>query len=134
MCIRDRLLPRVQHGGRTVLADAFGEAGVRVVEVAAYDSRCPEHMAEPAATALAAGAVDAIAFTSGKTATHTAQLMEMRFGSEWKQHLNGVAVVSIGPQTSRSCSEHFGRVDAEADPHDLEGLVEACTQAIQRKS
>ena len=29
------LLPRVQHGGRTVLADAFGEAGVRVVEVAA---------------------------------------------------------------------------------------------------
>jgi uroporphyrinogen-III synthase len=91
-------------------------------------------MAEPAATALAAGAVDAIAFTSGKTATHTAQLMEMRFGGEWKQHLNGVAVVSIGPQTSRSCSEHFGRVDAEADPHDLEGLVEACTQAIQRKS
>jgi uroporphyrinogen-III synthase len=116
------------------LADAFGEAGVRVVEVAAYDSRCPEHMAEPAATALADGAVDAIAFTSGKTATHTAQLMEKRFGSEWKQHLNGVAVVSIGPQTSRSCREHFGRVDAEADPHDLEGLVEACTQAIQSKS
>jgi uroporphyrinogen-III synthase len=48
--------------------------------------------------------------------------------------LNGVAVVSIGPQTSRSCREHFGRVDAEADPHDLEGLVEACTQAMQSKS
>lgn len=128
------LLPRVQHGGRTVLADAFGEAGVRVVEVAAYDSRCPEHMAEPAATALADGAVDAIAFTSGKTALHTAQLMEKRFGSGWEQHLNGVAVVSIGPQTSRSCHEHFGRVDAEADPHDLEGLVNACTQVMQSKS
>ena len=128
------LLPRVQHGGRTVLADAFGEAGVRVVEVAAYDSRCPEHMAEPAATALFDGAVDAIAFTSGKTALHTALLMEKRFGSGWKQHLHGVAVVSIGPQTSRSCHEHFGRVDAEADPHDLEGLVNACTQVMQSKS
>ncbi|NDD69549.1 MAG: uroporphyrinogen-III synthase, partial [Synechococcaceae bacterium WB9_4xC_028] len=29
------LLPRVQSGGRTVLAEAFGEAGARVVEVAA---------------------------------------------------------------------------------------------------
>jgi hypothetical protein len=59
-----------------------------------------------------------------KPASHTAQLMKKRFGSEWKQHLIGVAVVSIGPQTSRSCRENFGRVDAEADPHDLEGLVE----------
>ena len=36
------LLPRVQTGGRTLLADAFGEAGVRVVEVAAYESGCPD--------------------------------------------------------------------------------------------
>ena len=106
----------------------------RVVEVAAYDSRCPEHIAEPAAIALADGEVDVIAFTSGKTASHTAQLMGKRFGSGWEEQLNGVAVVSIGPQTSQSCHEHFGRVDAEADPHDLEGLVNACTQAIQRKS
>jgi uroporphyrinogen-III synthase len=91
-------------------------------------------MAEPAAMALADGAVDAIAFTSGKTASHTAQLMKKRFGPGWEQHLNGVAVVSIGPQTSRSCHQHFGRVDAEAAPHDLEGLVEACTQAIQSNS
>ena len=41
------LLPRVQSGGRTLLADAFGEAGVRVVEVAAYESGCPATMPEP---------------------------------------------------------------------------------------
>ena len=67
------LLPRVQSGGRTVLADAFGEAGVRVVEVAAYESRCPDGMPEATAAALSAGDVDAIAFSSGKTAQHTAQ-------------------------------------------------------------
>ena len=49
------LLPRVQSGGRTLLADAFGEAGVRVVEVAAYESGCPATMPEPTATALEGG-------------------------------------------------------------------------------
>ena len=43
------------------------------------------------------------------------------------------AVVSIGPQTSLRCKELLGRVDAEASPHDLDGLVEACVQAIQRR-
>ena len=55
------LLPRVQSGGRTVLAEAFGEAGVRVVEVAAYESLCPETMPEITARALAERAVAVIA-------------------------------------------------------------------------
>lgn len=128
------LLPRVQSGGRTVLAEAFGEAGARVVEVAAYESRCPDSLPEATAAALAAGAVDAITFSSGKTVQHTAQLLEQQFGSKWAQQLNGVALVSIGPQTSHTCRERMGRVDAEADPHDLDGLVAACAQALQGRA
>ena len=124
------LLPRVQSGGRTVLADAFGEAGVRVVEVPAYESRCPETMPEATAMALSAGEVDAITFSSGKTAIHTAQLLRQRFGSDWQPLMASLKVVSIGPQTSLSCREHFGRIDAEADPHDLDGLVQACCTAL----
>jgi uroporphyrinogen-III synthase len=41
-----------------------------------------------------------------------------------------VALVSIGPQTSQSCLQTLGRVDAEADPHDLDGLVAACKRAL----
>ena len=89
-------------------------------------------MPEPTAAALEQGNVDAIAFSSGKTAEHTAQLLEQRFGSGWAERLEGVKVISIGPQTSRSCRQYFGRVDAEADPHDLEGLTEACAQAMQK--
>ncbi|MEY3751171.1 MAG: hypothetical protein RLZZ186_1590 [Cyanobacteriota bacterium] len=124
------LLPRVQSGGRTLLAEAFGEAGARVVEVAAYESRCPDSLPETTAAALAAGAVDAITFSSGKTVQHTAHLLEQQFGAAWRQQLEGVALVSIGPQTSRSCRERLGRVDAEADPHDLDGLVAACAQVL----
>jgi uroporphyrinogen-III synthase len=127
------LLPRVQSGGRTVLAEAFGEAGARVVEVAAYESRCPEALPAAAAAALAEGSVDAITFSSGKTVQHTAQLLEQQFGPTWQQQLQGVALVSIGPQTSHSCRDLLGRVDAEADPHDLDGLVAAYAEALQGK-
>jgi uroporphyrinogen-III synthase len=127
------LLPRVQSGGRTVLAEAFGEAGARVVEVAAYESRCPAALPAATATALAAGAVDAITFSSGKTVQHTAQLLEQQFGATWQQQLEGVALVSIGPQTSHTCRDLLGRVDAEAVPHDLDGLVRACVQALNNQ-
>ena len=125
------LLPRVQSGGRTVLAEAFGEAGVRVVEVAAYESGCPGTMPEITARALAERAVAVIAFSSGKTAQHTARLLEQHLDTPWLQQLEGVKLISIGPQTSLSCQKHFGRVDAEATRHDLEGLVTACCQAMQ---
>ena len=124
------LLPRVQSGGRTLLADVFAEAGVRVVEVAAYESRCPETMPEPTAEAIAAEDVDVICFSSGKTASHSAQLLLKRFGEQWSEYIATVKLISIGPQTSQSCHEHFGRVDAEADPHDLDGLVAACRDAF----
>ena len=125
------LLPRVQSGGRTLLAEAFGEAGVRVVEVAAYESRCPQAIPAATAEALAQGTVHAIAFSSGKTASHTAQLLRQHFGDDWISCLEPVKIVSIGPQTSRSCQTHFRRVDAEAQPHDLDGLIAACSQAMQ---
>ena len=127
------LLPRVQSGGRTVLAEAFGEAGARVVEVAAYESRCPAALPAATTAALAAGAVDAITFSSGKTVQHTAQLLEQQFGATWQQQLEGVALVSIGPQTSHTCRDLLGRVDAEAVPHDLDGLVRACVQALNNQ-
>ena len=127
------LLPRVQSGGRTLLAEAFGEAGSRVVEVAAYESRCPTSIPADTQKALENGEVDVISFSSGKTVTHTVQLLENALGSsETEQLFRKPAVVSIGPQTSKRCRELLGRVDQEATPHDLEGLVKACVQAMQR--
>lgn len=124
------LLPRVQSGGRTLLAEAFGSAGARVVEVPAYETRCPDGLPTNAVQALQQGTLSAITFSSGKTVRHCAQLLEGAFGPPWRQVLTGVKVVSIGPQTSQPCREVLGRVDAEAEPHDLKGLVSACVQAL----
>ena len=124
------LLPRVQSGGRTLLAEAFGEAGARVSEVAAYESRCPKDLPALTVAALEAGMAEAICFSSGKTVRHTVQLLEAQFGESWSEHISKLAVISIGPQTSAVCRELLGRVDAEADPHDLDGLVAACSRAL----
>lgn len=124
------LLPRVQSGGRTILGDAFAAAGARVVEVPAYESRCPQELPLATAAALRAGQVDALTFSSGKTVQHTCALLQHSFGGAWQEVLEGVALISIGPQTSARCLELLGRVDAEADPHDLQGLVRACVAGI----
>ncbi|MFO0017517.1 MAG: uroporphyrinogen-III synthase [Synechococcaceae cyanobacterium] len=120
------LLPRVQSGGRTLLAEAFAAAGGRVVEVAAYETRCPDSLPSEALLAFERRRIDAITFSSGKTVSHICQLLERCFGEGWRQQLEGVPLVSIGPQTSRRCLELLGRVDAQARPHDLTGLVSAC--------
>ena len=124
------LLPRVQSGGRTVLGDAFAEAGARVVEVAAYETRCPEGLPSAAQLALEQGRVDAITFSSGKTVSHTAAMLQAAYGEGWLEQLKGVAIISIGPQTSERCRQVLGRVEAEANPYDLTGLVHACSRAL----
>ena len=101
------LLPRVQSGGRTILAEAFGTLGMNIVEVAAYESRCPKTIPEETVIAFANGAVDAIAFTSGKTASNTAKLLKIVFGVDWRKKLQGVKIISIGPQTTLSCKKKF---------------------------
>jgi uroporphyrinogen-III synthase len=127
------LLPRVQSGGRTLLAEAFANAGARVVEVAAYETRCPDSMPSATVQALDQGRVEAITFSSGKTVTHTARLLEAAFGASWRERLAGIRVVSIGPATSERCRSELGQLDAEADLHDLEGLVEACSRALRAR-
>ncbi|MEB3266673.1 MAG: uroporphyrinogen-III synthase [Cyanobacteriota bacterium] len=124
------LLPRVQTGGRTLLAEAFAEAGARVVEVPAYDTRCPNGLPSAALAALEGRRLDGITFSSGKTVSHTCLMLERSFGASWPAMLADVRLVSIGPQTSERCRELLGRVDGEADPHDLDGLVAACGRAL----
>ena len=124
------LLPRVQSGGRTVLAKAFGKDGANIVEVAAYESCCPDNIPEETFKAIKSNTVDAIAFTSSKTALHTAQLLNKYFGEDWKNGLEKVELISIGPQTTLTIKELFGKVPKEANPHDLKGLTMSCINSL----
>jgi uroporphyrinogen-III synthase len=101
-----------------------------VVEVPAYETRCPESWPSGALLALERRQLAAITFSSGKTVEHTALLLERNFGPSWLERLEEARLISIGPQTSRRCRDLLGRVDAEADPHDLDGLLQACIRCL----
>lgn len=128
---RQLLLPRVQSGGRPLLAEQFRRQGATVVEAPAYESRCPATIPATAAAALAQGHVDVITFTSSKIVRNTVALLAAHLGERWRSRLAHAKVVSIGPETSHTCRALLGRVDAEANPHHMEALVAAAGRLFQ---
>tara|TARA_Y100001968_G_C19392986_1_gene736658 strand:- start:675 stop:1499 length:825 start_codon:yes stop_codon:yes gene_type:complete len=125
------LLPRVQTGGRTFLAKSFVNMGSLVTEVSAYESSCPLEIPRETYHKIDNLMIDAMLFTSGKIATNVASLMKKEFGNIWHDKLSKVKLISIGPQTSLSCIKNFRRVDKEANPHDLSGLIDACIDSFK---
>jgi uroporphyrinogen-III synthase len=118
---RKILFPRVETGGREVLVKQLVERGAEVVEVAAYESRCPKMIPPEALDALLRQAVDMITFASSKTVKNFDQLLK-----ETKDiSLDGICFASIGPQTSQTCRDLLGRVDVEAAEYTMDGLYQA---------
>ena len=121
------LFPRVESGGREVLIQEFTKLGAIVVEVAAYQSRCPVEVDAIALAALQSQQVDIITFASSKTVKYFCQLVGNSLPSGWQDR---VCIASIGPQTSATCRELLGKVDIEATEYTLPGLVAALELGI----
>ena len=119
------LFPRVESGGREVLVKAFRAGGAEVAEVPAYESGCPKQVDAGAIAAIRSGDLAAVTFASSKTVRHFVLLVQQALGEQWLAQLEGVAIASIGPQTSDECCKQFGRVDVEATEYTLEGLTHA---------
>jgi uroporphyrinogen-III synthase len=112
------LFPRAEtvRGG---LAEGLRARGWSVDEVVAYRTVAVDP--GPDAT-VAARRADAIAFTSSSTVDRTVELLGTA----------GIppVVVSIGPVTSGSARAAGIEVAAEANPHTLEGVVDALVAAL----
>lgn len=123
------LFPRVETGGREILVKEFIAKGAEVIEVAAYESRCPQAIAPAALDALQHQAVDIITFASSKTVKNFCQLIQP-YGDI---NLDGICIASIGPQTSKDCISLLGRVDIEAKEYTMSGLTEAIIQWAEER-
>ncbi|MCM0591419.1 MAG: uroporphyrinogen-III C-methyltransferase [Gloeotrichia echinulata DEX184] len=127
------LFPRVESGGREVLVKELTAKGVEVIEVAAYQSCCPSSIPASAELALKNHEIDIITFASSKTVEFFCQLTSNIFSDNAgvnqsdavKNYFAGVCIASIGPQTSKTCQNLFGRVDVEAEEYTLDGLTQA---------
>lgn len=116
------LLPRADIAG-PALSDELADAAWEVDEVEAYRTVAAEALPPGVAERLTDGEVDAVAFPSSSTVRNLVELLGGR-------PADGVVIVSIGPVTSETCRELGLRVDVEADPHDLDGLVAAVRRVL----
>lgn len=119
------LFPRVESGGRDVLVKELSEQEATVIEVAAYESRCPEKITPEVLEALQNHQVDLITFTSSKTVRNFCQLVGNVVDQLPENWLGGIAIASIGPETSKTCRMILGRCTIEAKEYTIDGLVSA---------
>ncbi|MBL8216828.1 MAG: uroporphyrinogen-III C-methyltransferase [Bryobacterales bacterium] len=113
------LMPRAAVA-RDVVPDALRQRGATVEIVDAYRNVVPASVPE--------GALDRkptwITFTSSSTVKNFLALAG-------REILDGVRIASIGPVTSETARKHGLTVTAEAQPHTIEGLVQAlCNTSI----
>ena len=115
------LLARAETA-RDVLADGLVARGYTVDVLAVYRT-VPVVPDAADVERVRAGEVDAITFTSSSTVTNFCDAVGALPAA-------GPAVLSIGPVTSQTARDRGLRVDAEAAPHTIDGLVEALLSAL----
>jgi len=118
----ERVLVVRPDEARDVLPEGLGARGHEVDVLAVY--RTVQATPDEAALArVRAGAVDAITFTSSSTVTNLCDLLGPVPDPQ-------PVVVSIGPVTSDAVRARGLRVDAEADPHTIGGVIDAVMAAL----
>jgi uroporphyrinogen-III synthase/uroporphyrinogen III methyltransferase/synthase len=113
---------------RDVIPDALRTARATVDVVDAYRNAMPESAPEQLRAGLEKG-IDAATFTSSSGVTH---LAEAARAAGVSFPFAGVAAISIGPITSQTLREAGWEPAAEANPHDVMGLIAAIAHRFDR--
>jgi uroporphyrinogen III methyltransferase/synthase len=114
------LLPRAAVA-RDLVPNELIRRGAHVDVVEAYRTVAPVDLAEHVVKAFARKP-HWVAFTSSSTVKHLEKAVE-------PGALQGIKIASIGPITSQTIRERGLEMDAEANPHTMEGLVAAIVGA-----
>jgi uroporphyrinogen III methyltransferase / synthase len=122
------LLPRAAQT-RDVLVTELRALGAQVTEVAAYATRKVEGGAARLAEALAAGAIDAVTFTSSSTARNFAEAFTEDERRAWRGR---VAVASIGPITAGTAAEYGLTTDIMPAEYTIPALARAIAEYFAR--
>jgi uroporphyrinogen-III synthase len=121
---RQRVLLARAAVARDVIPDALRAAGATVDIIDAYRNVLPAAAPQQLRHGYARG-LDAATFTSSSSVTHLAEAAQ---ASGIPFPFPNVPAISIGPVTSATLREVGWPPAAEADPHDIPGLVAAVTR------
>ncbi len=122
------LYPR-NSAARSLIADTLSKNGAFVDAVDAYQASLPnppDRAARDLARLFAENKIDVITLASAQSARNFATLLELAARGRSTEALgSNILIATIGPVTSSTARQLFGRVDVEAEPHTVQGLVES---------
>jgi uroporphyrinogen-III synthase len=114
---------------RDIIPESLARQGARVTIAEAYRTIIPPDSIAKIAALFSGPPPDAATFTSSSTVTNFFALLQ---AAGFHNPPDGVLAISIGPITSQTLREHGWPPAAEADPHDIAGLVTATVRALTR--
>lgn len=114
---------------RDVIPETLAQQGARITIAEAYRTVIPNDSVSKAAQLFAGPPPDAATFTSSSTVMNFFDLLQ---AAGFRNRPEEMLAVSIGPITSQTLREHNWKPAAEADPHDIAGLVAATVRALNR--
>jgi uroporphyrinogen III methyltransferase / synthase len=127
--VRDeRILLLVADIARPQLAEALRAAGALCDSLPVYRTKCPTALSDEFLRRFDHGEVEWITLTSPSAFHNLVALL----GPGRGQRLRSVRLASIGPVTTQAIREAGHAIAAEADPHDVDGLVAAIMSATTR--
>lgn len=112
---------------RPTLPQMLRDAGAQVTDCVAYETRLAEELPEAVLTALRAGEIDWVTFTSASTARNLGELL-----GEERSLLERLGVASIGPITTAAVRELGLEVTVEASESNVAGLVDAVVAFVAK--
>jgi uroporphyrinogen-III synthase len=117
---------------RDVIPDALRERGAAVDVFDAYRTAVPVESVAQIRTIFGPSGTfpNAATFTSSSTVTNYLYLLQEAEVNAPKT----MRAISIGPITSQTLRDYGWEPAAEADPHDLNGLVDAVVRALSNRS
>jgi uroporphyrinogen III methyltransferase / synthase len=110
------------EGGRALLAQELTRRGVDVI-TAALHRTVPVALTEPQLATLAEA--DAVLFASGSAAKSVAASLTASGATEPRAALGSARPIAIGPTTATALRDLGIQPAAVADPHTLDGLIDA---------
>jgi uroporphyrinogen III methyltransferase/synthase len=122
------LLPRADLADER-LARGLEQLGGIVDALDAYRTAPPGEDGAAERARLREEGADFVTFTSSSTVANFCRLMDV---DDLRKRFPGLRFVTIGPQTTLAAREHGLAIAAEADPHTVDGLVEAVARLARR--
>lgn len=113
---------------RDLVPEALSSRRAHVDIAEAYRTVLPQESVAKMVEAFAGQRPDAATFASSSAVTNFLHLIQ---AAGLSGRINSLPAISIGPITSHTLRDHGWEPSAEADPHDIPGLVEATVRGLR---